>query len=319
MPENVVRTPIFSDRVLLYIFCVGLACRFLFALLRVPHPWPDSKIYIASGSMLLHTGRTTADNVMPLYPLFLALLGKWLIPVQVLLSAGLVFTVYHLAQSVFESRRVAQYAAFLIALDPITIYYADQQLTETLYTFLLCSALLLFYRSAFAWASVAFVLSVLVRPTLDPLGPVLVVLCSVFGTQRVSVGLIARRLVLYAATYVALMCPGWWHNYQKYGRFVRLNLGDGVVLRVEHNPAFPQTGFDWDHLRPFMTEYDAVPNPIRRNELYRRAAIEYIVGHPGQCLVFLIRRFGRFWSPVIDQGEHHASWALRVYSVTANS
>ncbi len=311
-----------SRRTVVSLFCAALACRLVYAFLRPPIDWPDSRTYLANGRALLQSGHVIADNVMPLYPAFAAMLGRFLIPAQVLLSSGLVFVAYALARRIFHSPVAARYAAVLIAFDPVMIFYSDQALTETLYTFLLCTALLLFYEHAFGWASVVFVLSVLVRPTLDPLGPVLVVLCSLSAGERVSLRKVAGRLALYAAVYVALMAPWWWHNYRKYGQFVRLDLGDGVVLRVEHNPAFAQAGFDWDRLRPYMTEYDSVPNPILRNKLYRRAAIEYIVEQPGRYLMLVLRRFGRFWSPLINQSEHFSPrvlgwaslfWELLIY------
>ena len=33
------------------------------------------------------------------------------------------------------------------------------------------------------------------------------------------------------------MTPWWVHQYEKYGEFVRLNLGDGIVLFSGNNPA----------------------------------------------------------------------------------
>jgi hypothetical protein len=87
-------------------------------------------------------------------------------------------------------------------------------------------------------------------------------------------------------------------------------------MRVEQNPAFAETGFDWARLRPYMTEYDSVPDPVQRNAAYRQPAIHYVVQHPAHYALLVLRRFGRYWSPVIDQSEHfYIPRALRLGSV----
>jgi hypothetical protein len=91
------------------------------------------------------------------------------------------------------------------------------------------------------------VLGILVRPTLDLLAPLLVALFGWIEARQSTPPRVAatvlRRIAIYGLLYVLLMAPWWWHNAHKYGRFVRLNLGDGIVLRMEHNPIFVREGF----------------------------------------------------------------------------
>jgi hypothetical protein len=92
---------------------------------------------------------------------------------------------------------------------------------------------------------------------------------------------------------------------------VRLDLGDGIVARVENNPLFVRHGF-WGELRPIFTEFDAIRDPVAKNDAYRRAALAFVAEDPLRFLAMGARRLGRFYSPVIDQDEHFASRRARL-------
>lgn len=296
-------------RFLLGISGLAVALRLGYGLRQTPYDWPDSLVYLDAGLSLLRHGRIVSDLatshfVMPLYPLMLAVLGwdgitYW----QAALSACLALVAYRLAYEVFDSRAAARWAAALVALEPLGIFYANQRLTETPFTFVLLLALLALYRGRYGWGSVLLVLSILMRPTLDLLAPLLIAVAGMVNDGRLSLRRTMRRLAIYAVVYATLMAPWWWHNYERYGRFIRLNLGDGVALHVENNPIFVAHGFDWDRLRPVLQEFDGIADPVRRNALHREAAYAFIREDPLRYLVMSLHRLGRFWSPVANHGE----------------
>ncbi|HYZ84568.1 MAG TPA: hypothetical protein VE621_09200 [Bryobacteraceae bacterium] len=282
-------------------------------------PWPDALTYIRSGASLWRSGRIDSDLVMPLYPAVIGFIGPtavlWL---QIVLSAGFAMLAYALALDISGSIAAARVAGLIMALDPVTAFYTTQRLTETLYTVLLAAAVLTWYRARYAWGMLLFVLSLMVRPTIDLLGPFLVLAFLWVNERRLTARRAFGQLALYAVIYVAVMAPWWWHNYQKYGTFVRLNLGDGIVCRVEQNEVFDVAGIDWKRLEPIMTEFRDVADPVQRNQNYRDAALRYVQENPGKYVVFSIRRFFRFWSPVMDQSDEFLhSRKLRAVSLMA--
>ena len=247
---------------------VALVVRIAYAVWGGPIDWPDTATYLQAGRELLAGQSAESHVVMPLYPLFLVLAGwRGAIALQVLLSALEVPLVYLLAGEVFGSRAGARAAAALMVVEPLSVFYASQRLTETLFTFLVCIAMLALYRRRLALASLTLVASVLVRPTFDLIAPLLVAVSGARAAPpRGKAAAAARAVALYALLYGLVMAPWWLHNAVKYDRFVRLNLGDGIVLRIEHNPLFVQWGF-WSHLAPILDEFADEPDPVRRNAL----------------------------------------------------
>lgn len=296
----------------LFIFLVGLVLRLAFdAKLALPTS-PDTRDYLAAGRDLLHL-RPMASNIrMPLYPVFLVGIGPHrVLIVQAVLSAGTAVLAYYLAREIFRSTLAASLAGLLAAFDPVSIYYADQQLSETLFTFLLILSLLLFYRRQYFAGSIVFVLSILVRPTFDWVAIPLILVFSWRNDGFLSLKRAGARIGIYVAVYIALMSPWWWHNYEKYGTFVRLDLGDGIIARLEQSPQFAKYGLDWQKLRPITRAMDHPNDPVQRDAQLRRAAIDYVRAHPLQYAKLCVFRFGRFWSPVIHQDEYFGHPKLR--------
>jgi hypothetical protein len=309
-------------------FVLALALRAAFALTHAPIEWPDSRVYLESGLALLARGRIESDLVMPLYPMLVALAGWDGVRVlQVVATASLVFVVYGFVRSLTADRVAARLGALLIAVEPASIFYANQRLTESVFTVLLAAGLLALYRARPVLGSALLVGGLLVRPTFDLLLPVLIVAMAVLAARRGDgadlpdrrwippagrwVPKAGRWLATYAAVYVVMMSPWWLHNHAKYGEFVRLNLGDGQVARLEQNATFVAHGFDWAKLRAVQKEFDGVADPIRRNAAYRNAAWDFAVADPLRYAGLALRRLGRFWSPVIDQSEPFTSRRIR--------
>src|SRR5438128_2349876 len=88
-----------------------------------------------------------------------------------------------------------------------------------LWLILVLSAYVCWYRGAFATAAVFAVLSILTRPAIDLLAPLLAIYFAAV-VHRFAASAILRQCLIYAAIYCALMTPWWIHNYATYGAFV---------------------------------------------------------------------------------------------------
>lgn len=251
---------------------------------------PDTAIYLESGRTLAESGLMSSPLYMPLYPIFLHLFGSATVPVQLGLSAATVCLVYALAKHLWSNANAALFAGWLCAIHPMLIYYANLRLTETLYIFLLVAGLLLLCQRQVLFGCTVLVASNLVRPSLDLVLPLIVGLVA-YGWRR-STADVARALPVYALVYVSLMTPWWAHNYSLHGQFVRLNLADGVTAILENNEAFRRGEPD-----ATWSAFEAIDDPVAKNEAMKRAALSYIVANPSVWVVGCFDRLRRFMLP----------------------
>jgi 4-amino-4-deoxy-L-arabinose transferase-like glycosyltransferase len=171
--------------------------------------------YLASSGRLFDLGLRRP----PVYPLFLRAVFEVFGPhyaavvaIQLVLSVATVALVYWLAQLLLP-RTLALLAAFLLAIDPASIVFANQMMTETLFAFLLTLALALtilaLRRSEPILAAVAGLVlgvGVLTRPVATYV-PLVVVPALVL----VSAPRRRRSLIIAAALVLGFAIPagGW--------------------------------------------------------------------------------------------------------------
>jgi hypothetical protein len=278
---------------------VGAAVRLL-ALAIVPNPnFPDARSYLAAGRELFDSGTMSVHIYMPLYPIWTFVTGgEWTYRLaDVGLSTLTIWAIWRAALDMYADRQVANLAAAAAALYPHFIFYSISGLTETAFILLLILTWIAAYRGRWAWAAVTIVLSILVRPAMDILGPLLLALFAVV-VRREPFRVLVKIFAIYAAVYVVLMSPWWLHNYEKYDRFVRLNLGDGIVLYSGNNP-MNRTGGGVGR-EPGDTDVDISPflgiaDPYERNEAMKAAAWKHMAENPGRTLELAGLKFVRFW------------------------
>ena len=257
---------------------------------------PDTAIYIETGSALFATGKMSSFLYMPLYPVAIHLLGmSGIVWLQILLSTWAVHLVYLVALAIWNDRNAALVAAGACAVHPVLVYYANAPLTETSFSFLVMLGLLLLYRNKVALAALVFVLANLTRPTLDLVYP-LIFAASALAAEPPLMMLAAKRVAIYLAVYVALMCPWWLHNYALYGKFVRLDLAGGITAILENSKSFEAHGFDWT-VDPPWEAYGSIADPVERDHAMMTAGIRYIFENPGPWLRGAADRFLRFFTP----------------------
>ena len=206
-------------------------------------------------------------------------------------------------------------AAIISSVYPHFVFYSISGLTETFFTLLLLISFLLFYKEKYLSAIFILILLVLIKPTLDLLNIFLVIGFTFFVFRRGYLSTI-KHCLLYFLLYVFLMSPWWVHQYNKYGEFVRLNLGDGIVLYSGNN-SLNQTGggigrhdgqSDMD-----LSKFSKIDNPIERNNAMKDAAISYIISNPGRFLELSYIKFVRFWR-LWPHTELYQQW----YTVSAS-
>ena len=297
-----------AQPVLTVILILALALRLAAALALPDQHFGDAEEYRTAGASLWATGRLNQPLFMPLYPALIGLTGPgWgQTLVDIALSTATVALVHQITLTVFADRTASALAALVAAIYPYFIFYAVVGLTETLFIFLLLATFLCWYRGQFAAADVFAVLSILTKPTIDILVPLLIVYFALL-VHRLSLLQALRHLAVYAVVYCVLLLPWWLHNYRDSGTFVRLNSGSGMMLYNGNNP-LNQTGgaldTDANH-EQFLT----IGDPVARDRVMWTAGMTYIKENPGRFIELAALKFVRFWR----LWPHTPDYAGRLY------
>ena len=274
----------------------ALVARLIFFMVYPDVSFPDAILYplmgeeIFSGQIILSN-----DIYMPLYPIWVHLMGGGFTMklADILLSTGMVFLIYKLSFTLFSNRLTSLVAALITAFYPHFLFYAVTGLTETAFTFLLVAAFWVLYRGNIYWGSVLLVSALLVRPSLDFLNPLLIIIFTFF-VHRLGWKKSLKHLAAYIMIYGVLMTPWWMHQYKKYDTFIRLSLGDGNVLYAGNNPLNRTGGGiggkDVDH-----EQFVHIKDPIEINNLKMQMAIDYIFDNPTHFVKMAGVKFMRFW------------------------
>jgi 4-amino-4-deoxy-L-arabinose transferase-like glycosyltransferase len=229
--------------------------------------------------------------------------------VQALIGAASVIVLFALAKAV-ANERAAWVAAVAFAFYPIAIYYCDEMLSETLYTFFL---LLSFWLCIVYFApqprlmramvcGVFLGLTALIRPVILPFLP-LVVLWGLFVLK----GMKARSLVLAIAAGAAVVILSWsYRNYRLFHQFILVAPRTWTEILGGNNPVVATdpkyAGYciwytqvpGWEH------KFDGVPQ-IEREAVARQLAVQWLSENKDKWGYLLRSKFMRFWSPFLRQ------------------
>lgn len=277
---------------------VALLVRLVALYLFPNNEFPDDAAYAIAGEQLFNGGMITIDNVMPLHPIFYYLVNlvSSVKVANIFISMMTVLAVYYLSKAIFDSELVSRVASLVWAVYPHAIFYSITGLTETLYVFILLMIFFFLYRKQFIIASILIVLSILHRPTLDLLGPIIVFIFSYY-VHSLPRRETLKNVIIYILVYVLMMGPWWVHQYVKYDQFVRLNLGDGLILYSGNNvlnssggAVNSDKGIDLD-----ISWAEKIDNPIEKNQAYKEHAYKYIVNNKIHFLKMSTVKFVRFW------------------------
>jgi 4-amino-4-deoxy-L-arabinose transferase-like glycosyltransferase len=254
----------------------------------------DSIDYRESAHQLLAHGRIANPYQMPLYPLFIAAVGKWQIVADIIVSVVTIWLIYKLASELMADRLTAILAALATACYPPLIFFSVIGLSETLFIALMLAAFLFWYRGNFTAASFFAALAILTRPIFDVAPLILIYFALV--VHRLSFVQTFKRLAVYAAIYCGLLTPWWIHNYLSYDRFVRLTAGSGYQLYAGNNPLNTSggaiKGVDYN-----VDTFASIPNDADRDRAMGKAAMAFIASHPARFIELAGLKFIRMWRP----------------------
>jgi 4-amino-4-deoxy-L-arabinose transferase-like glycosyltransferase len=289
------------------------------ALLPNQH-FPDAQSYRTAASEF-RAWRLMANNeIMPLYPLLVAIVGGgWGQKLADLaLSLASVWLMYAITLRIYRDEATALVAGLFCAIWPHFIYFAAVGLTETLFIALVLAAFLCLYDRRYVLASAFLVLAILTRPAIEFLAPVLIALFSAV-VHREPLRLLGRRLLAYVLVYIALMAPWWAYNYARYGQFVRLNLAGGVVLYTGNNPLNSRGGGvgEGPTQDADLSRYRQIVDPVQQDKAFRDAAMNYIENNPWRFVSMMPVKFMRLWRPWPYADEFQAPWVVIVSVVSA--
>jgi 4-amino-4-deoxy-L-arabinose transferase-like glycosyltransferase len=259
---------------------------------------PDVVEYRDSATQLLNNWQLVSNFHMPLYPLLVAMTGPGVgqLGADIVLSVILVWLVYALADQLFADQYARIFAAIAAASYPPLIYFSVVGLSETLFSTLVLSAFLCWYRAQFIAAAIFAALAILTRQVFDPFAPVLLLLFALV-VHQLPVSKAARHLGIYVVIYCALMAPWWLNNYTVFGSFVRLTPSAGTVLYAGNNPlnhsGGGNLGVDYD-----PSAFTGITDPLERDRALRNAAVDYIIHNPQRFLELAALKFLRIWRVV---------------------
>jgi hypothetical protein len=279
------------------ILILAFFVRLVAAIILPDQGFPDAHTYRDAAQQFWQSFRIEITFIMPLYPILVGLVGAgWpQLLLDITLSTVSVWLVYELAWELFKDRGAALLAAAGAALYPYFIFYSVVGVTETLFIALFLATYLAWYRGYFLIAAILAVLSILARPAVDLLAPILIIYFS-FAFHRLGLLSTAKNVLVYGLVYVALMSPWWIHNYAVYGSFVRLDLNPGFLLYAGNNPMNHSgggiAGIDWDSDR-----FDSIADPVARDRAFTDAALTYMKEHPARDIELAWQKFIRFWQP----------------------
>ena len=212
---------------------------------------------------------------------------------HVLLSTASIVLVYFIARKAF-GHRVGIIAAWIVALYPSLIIGVATFSVETTFIFsaLVCVAILIDHdwtagpmsRKRLLWFGVAFGGSVLVRPFSAPImiGLAVAAFCAGYGWRSVL-----RHVGWASITFLMVLTPLAVRNATVFHKFIPIstNLGDGMCMS-----RFPGSngGFAWA-----IHAWCADPTlpEAERNPANTKAAIHFILDHPGEELRQIPKRF----------------------------
>lgn len=311
---NVEKISLFKDKPLLLILFIAFVIRLLIMWFYPDQNFPDASAYRTIGREIFSGNIITNNIYMPLYPIlsFITGGGKIQIMMDIFLSVMSIWLMFLISFVLFKDRLVALTSSLIGALYPHFIFYSVSGLTEIFYTFLLLLSFFLFYNKNLVWGIIFCILALLVKPSLDFFNPI-VVLIFILIVHKMEWKKAIKYLGVYFLAYFIIMSPWWIHQYQKYDSFVRLTLGDGVVLYAGNNPLNHSGGgiagvdFDATHLSVFK-------DPVARNNAHKNAAIEYILSDPAHFVKMSGVKLLRFWR-LWPYAQEYTQWYIVVMSL----
>ncbi len=307
---------------LLKLFLLALTLRIGLVLL---HPQvnliSDMLGYHESGLSLLQNGdlrvkgRLSASRP-PIYPIFIYVIyylfgagNIFAVRIcQAVLSAVTCLLTYQLAEKVFD-RRAAVWAGLLMAIYPAAWSFSDLLLSETLFMFLFVSGVLFLVNlpsgrfSDAAFAGLFLGLATLTRTALYLFPIFFSVAALIFFRARWK---LFPRLAVFVLVFWSVLIPWQARNARVFGKPLLTTKSGVDLFFYNHNPLpfilYNYSKEDPEELRGVVAWQ---LSETQKDELCRKAAIDWIRGHP---FLFLFKGIRMQWN--FFGVEREFGWSL---------
>ena len=239
--------------------------------------------------------------MMPLQPIIYGILRGNLYLIKMLdicVSTASIYLVYLIGKEVFSNERIGKISMVICSIYPSFIWYTTKVLTEPIYLFLMLTCFFLMYKKKIFLGCCVLVLIILQRPAIDILSPILVIFFSFF-VHNFSLRKTIKYSLIYLGIYILMMSPWWIHQYIKYGEFVRLNLGDGLVLYTGNvlGNGKDNTERIKRYYEPFIDkEFGHIEAWKDKNQAMKKDSYLYIYNNFDEFLMLIPYKMSRFWS-----------------------
>ena len=254
----------------------------------------------------------------PIYPLFLgavySIAGHNLMAVRLLqavLGAFICIFLYRIAKIIFDEK-TAKLSGFLCCFYLPLIENTAQLMTETLFTLLIMSGLLLTItkknRFNLFLSGLMFGLSLLTRPFIIFFSPFLL-----FWTMQNSKIEKIKSVTMLCAGILIVLLPWTCRNYIELKSFVPLTNGAGMALYNSY--IIPSKGMGFNSLEGIGEAYHKIDNETERNKYLLRKTLEYMIQNISQVvklaaikLLVFIYPFDGYWYRISFGSKFNIFW-----------
>ena len=243
----------------------------------------DSQAYIKAGYEILNYFEIKKNIIMPLYSIVAFYNEKFFnfYFFNIIFSTANIYLIFLITKKIFLNTNVAVISAILMAIYPFNIFYAVTGFSETFFLFLLFLGFYFLYNKKILPSAIFFSLSILCRPLGELIYPIIFLYFLVL-IYNYKIKIIFLNLLKYLVVYILIMSPWWYHNYLKYGEFLRLNLGFGLTFYAGNNPLNKTGGgviIDEDDLRKFPERFSKVLKDYEFEEFKGKSGFELKVDY----------------------------------------
>ena len=218
------------------IFCLAFGVRFIYAIavwfLYGSHPfvaYSDAESFVRVAENILSHGVFSESYGAPFvpdslrtpgYPLFLALF-LWLkvsfmgiAMIQNFFAGITAVLIYRLAKLLFFSASAGVIAALIFSFEPVSIYWSNLLMSDSLFGFLLILAAYLFVKNRLYWFAAVLGFSALVRPVGLYFFPIFLVAYSlrVYFEKSQNIFSVSKKALVMICVFLTVLSPWFLRN-----------------------------------------------------------------------------------------------------------
>jgi glycosyltransferase involved in cell wall biosynthesis len=242
----------------------------------------------------------------PLYPLFISALLSLHVPlfgivlVQDILAATTTVFIYRIALRLSNSRSVSFIAAFVAALEPISIYWSGLLMSDVFFAFLAVWSMYLFIRHRYVASSLILGLSALVRPiTLFFLPVYLLYLGYAYIYKKEPL----RTALIVALVFSIVVAPWFARNKILFNTWSFTSAGWYDLYMESVMPFAEQRQIPLTQVNaPSQDSRDFTRFNFEYTPIYQAADLAVIKAAPLQYFSFQMKR--SLWSLISDRYEY---------------